>query len=161
MTQEPESRDFAEVSANLKAVIDDQVSLAKSELAPAAKHVAVGSGMFGAAGVFALHALWMLLIGGALAVGWLYDSVTKLGPWGSFVLGFLTVAVLSLLIAGLLAMFGSGQFKKVKKPEATIEELNKTIADLRLALSKKSADATVVAQAQALADAEALVSANE
>lgn len=137
MTESNTPSSFELVSQNLKSVLGNQAELAKAELGPAAKNAAIGSGMFGTAGVFALHALWMLLLSAALAVGWLYVSVTGLGPWGSFTLGFLTVAVLSLLIAGLLALIGVRRFKRVKKPEATIAELQKTVAELQAALKKR------------------------
>lgn len=132
----PEPSNFAAVTESLKQVASSNIELAKAELTPAAKHAAIGGGMFGGAGVFALHALWMLLIAGALAVGLFFARFTALGQWASFVLGFVTVAVLSLIVAGILALLGKGQFAQVKKPEATIAELQATIADLQRALGK-------------------------
>lgn len=136
---------FEQFKEEFAEFVSREKELAKAELVPAAKHAGIGSGLFAGAGVFALHALWMILIGGALAVGWLLDSVTRLSTWGAFTLGFLAVAVVSLFIAFVLVKVGQLQMKKVKAPSATIAEAGATLSALVSAATGKrpSAEVTV------------------
>lgn len=134
-TEEPTNK-IADITASLKEFAARETELAKAELVPSAKNAAIGGGMFGTAGVFALHALWMLLIAGALTVGWAFDTFTALGTWAAFIWGFVTVAVISLAIAAILGLIGRTKFRQVKKPEATIAELQATIQALTGTLKK-------------------------
>ncbi len=116
--------------AELSEFIEREKELARAELVPAAKAAGIGSGLFAAAGVFALHALWMVILCLALAVGWFFDTFTAIGTWGAFTLGFLLVAVMSVLIAFILIKVGQLQMGKVKSPEATIAEARTTLSAL-------------------------------
>ncbi len=127
---------LGEVVDALSEFISNETELAAAELKPAAKHAGIGSGMFAGAGTFALHALWMLVIAFALAIGWILDSFTALSAWGSFTLGFVIAAVISLLIAFVLVKIGQAQMKKVKKPEATIAEAKATLQTITASLSR-------------------------
>ncbi|MDO4717163.1 MAG: phage holin family protein [Propionibacteriaceae bacterium] len=135
-TPEPKSR-INEITEELKSVINYQYELAKAELRPNVKRAAFGGGLFGAALTFALHALWMLLIAGALTVGWLLNTFTGLGTWSAFIWGFVLVAVVSLILAAVCALIGRSRFKQIRKPEATIDELNTTIKALTAALKRE------------------------
>lgn len=136
MTASESTSRLADITDGLKKLSSSQLELAKAEITPAVKHAAIGGGMFGGAGAFAMHALWMLLIGAALAVGLAFDQFTSLTTWPAFVLGFVTVGIASLLIAGILALLGRSQFRRVKKPEATIAELNATMQALTAAIKR-------------------------
>ena len=116
-----------QVRASLAEFISKETELAKAEVVPAAKQAGIGSGMFAGAGVLALHALWMILIAIVLAIAWLLNSVTVLGPWASGTFAFLITAVFSLLVAFILVKIGQARFKKVGKPEATIAEAKATL----------------------------------
>ncbi|MDO4784812.1 MAG: phage holin family protein [Propionibacteriaceae bacterium] len=135
-TPEPKSQ-IKQIAEELKSVINYQYELAKTELRPTAKRAAYGGGLFGAALTFALHALWMLLIAGALTVGWLLDTFTSLGTWSAFIWGFVLVAVASLIIAAVCALIGRSSLKKIRKPEASIDELNATLKALTAALKRQ------------------------
>lgn len=119
-----------QLKAELSEFIEREKELARAELVPAAKSAGIGSGLFAAAGVFALHALWMIILCLALAVGWFLDSFTALSTWGAFTVGFLLVAVLSVLIAFILIKVGQLHMGKVKAPEATIAEAKATLSAL-------------------------------
>lgn len=131
---------LGEIVDALSEFVATESELAAAELKPAAKHAGIGSGMFAGAGTFALHALWMLIIAFALAIGWILDSFTALGPWGAFTLGFVIAAVISLLIAFVLVKIGQAQMKKVKKPEATIAEAKATLQTIAASLTRIKGD---------------------
>lgn len=152
MSQESKQPDqphpLVEIKDALSEFVAVESELAAAELKPAAKAAGVGTAMFAGAAVFAFHALWMLVIVVALAVGLLLHSLTPMGPWGSFTLGFLVSVVFSLLVAAVLVTFGLGKFKQVKKPEATIAEAKATLDAVVDAVVAKPADKTVVLPAE-------------
>lgn len=128
-----------QVRASLAEFVSKETELAKAEVLPAAKQAAFGSGMFAGAGAFAFHALWMIIISVALGIAWLLNSVTALGPWGSGMIGFLTTAVFSLLIAFVLVKLGQFRFRKVSKPDATIAEAKATFTAISDAVTGHTA----------------------
>ena len=129
---------FQQVKVSLAEFVSNETELAKAEIVPAAKHAGFGSGMFAGAGIFALHALWMIIIAISLAIAWLLNSVTVLGPWGSGTIAFVITAVFSLLVAFILVKLGQSRFKKVSKPEATITEAKATFTAISDAISGDS-----------------------
>lgn len=130
---------FEKVKSSLGEFVSKETELAKAEIVPAAKHAGFGSGMFAGAGIFALHALWMIIIAISLAIAWLLNSVTVLGPWGSGTIAFVITAVFSLLVAFILVKLGQSRFKKVSKPDATIAEAKATFSAISDTLSGDSA----------------------
>lgn len=118
---------LVEIKDAVADFVSKESELAAAELKPTAKAAGLGAGFFAGAAVFLFHALWMLVILVALAVGLLIHAITPLGPWGSFTLGFLVSVLFSLLVAGVLFTFGRGKFAQVKKPEATISEAKATL----------------------------------
>lgn len=118
---------LVEIKDAVSDFVAKEAELASAELKPSAKAAGIGAGFFGGAAIFAFHALWMLVILIALAIGLLLHSVTPIGPWGSFTLGFLASVLISVLIAGILFTLGRGKFSQVKKPEATISEAKATL----------------------------------
>lgn len=126
MPNEP-SHPVVDIKDALADFISAESELAAAELKPAAKSAGIGAAMFAGAAVFLFHAIWMLVIVLALAVGLLLYSLTPLGPWGSFTLGFLVSMLLSGLFAFILITLGRGKFREVKKPTATIAEAKTTL----------------------------------
>ena len=124
------------------------IELAAAELKPAAKAAGIGAGFFAGAAVFLFHVLWMLVIVMALAVGLLLHAVTPLGPWTSFLLGFVASMLISLVIAVVLAILGKNKFKQVKKPDATIAEAKATLDAVvnAIAARKPGSDAVIRAE---------------
>ncbi len=118
---------LVEIKDAVADFVSKESELAAAELKPTAKAAGMGAGFFAGAAVFLFHALWMLVIVVALAMGLLLHSITPIGPWASFTLGFVISVLFSVLIAGVLFTLGRGKFSQVKKPEATISEAKATL----------------------------------
>ncbi|HSO70252.1 MAG TPA: phage holin family protein [Arachnia sp.] len=133
---------------DIKDAVSDFVAreseLAAAELKPAAKAAGIGAGLFAGAAVFVFHAVWMLVILIALALGLLLHAVTPLGPWSSFTLGFLASVLFSLVVALVLVILGRNKFREVKKPEATIAEAKATLDAVVAAIASRTKSADVV-----------------
>lgn len=125
--QTPKPHPIVEIKDAVSDFVAKESELAAAEIKPAAKAAGMGAGFFAGAAVFLFHALWMLVILIALAVGLLLQALTPLGPLASVTLGFLVSVLFSLLVAAILAVLGRGKFKDVKKPEATIAEAKATL----------------------------------
>lgn len=145
--REPSRKTLKDTSSTLQQVrnslaefVSKEMELAKAEVVPSAKQAGVGSGLFAGAGVLALHALWMIIIAISLAIAWLLNSVTALGPWGSGTIAFVITAVFSVLVAFVLVKLGQSRFKKVTKPDATIAEAKATLTAISDAISGDSPD---------------------
>ncbi len=120
------------ITDDVKLLVRDEIELAKSELIPAAKNGGIGAGLFGAAGYFAICALSILYFAAAF-------GLVALGL--SYPLAFLIVGVALLLIAGICAAIGCMMIKKVKAPERTIAQANKTVAEVKDAAQRAIAAA--------------------
>lgn len=133
-----------EIKDSLSEFVSNTSELAKAEIKPTAKAAGFGAGFFAGAAVFALHAVWMLVILIALAVGLLLNAVTPLGAFPSITLGFLVSVLFSLLVAAVLFTLGRGKFKDVKMPEATISEAKLTVNAVVDAIASRKPDSDVV-----------------
>lgn len=115
---------FASATAEMSALVHDEIALAKAELRQDAKRAAFGSGaMVGALAVllFAMPMLSMAAAYGIRALG------LTLG-WS-----FLIVGGAYVLIALLLSLIAYGRFRKVKKPERSITSARQSAAVLQKA----------------------------
>jgi membrane protein implicated in regulation of membrane protease activity len=121
------------ITDDVKLLVQDQIELAKTELIPAAKNGGTGAGLFGAAGYFALSATILLYISAALG---LYAA--GVAGW----LSFLIVAVALLLLAGILAGIGYLFIKRVKGPDRTIAQANRTANEVKGAAERALAAAS-------------------
>jgi len=117
------------ITGDVKLLVRDEVQLAKSELVPAAKNAGIGAGMLGAAGYFAISALFILYVAAAFGLD------TVLPTW----LAFLIVGVVLLLVAGLFGLLGLLLVRRVKAPKRTIASATETIAELKAAVQRGSA----------------------
>jgi len=120
------------ITEDVKLLVRDEMELEKSELMPAAKNGGIGGGLFGAAGYFAICALSILYFAAAF-------GLVALGL--PYPLAFLIVGVALLLIAGVCAGVGYMTIKKIKPPERTIAQANKTVADVKDATQRALAAA--------------------
>ncbi|MDF1490087.1 phage holin family protein [Tessaracoccus caeni] len=111
----------------LTVFAEREKELAAAELKPAAKHAGFGAGFMAGAAIFVVHALWMLVIALALFVCWLLTTIFDMTLTAGLVWGFAASAIISVLLAAILAKLGLNRFKKVKKPEATIAEAKATV----------------------------------
>jgi hypothetical protein len=115
---------LASATADISALVHDELALAKAELRQDAKRAAYGSGaLIGslAVMVFAMPMLSMAAAYGIRALG------LTLG-WS-----FLVVGGAYVLIALVLGLLAYGRFKKVKKPERSIASAKQTAAVLQKA----------------------------
>ncbi len=80
---------------------------------PKAKSAGIMGGSFGAAGYFVMNAVSLLFLAGAAGFGALYSSF--LGPWGATGLGLVTMAVVLLILAAILALIGKAQLPELQK----------------------------------------------
>jgi hypothetical protein len=101
--------------ADLSTLIRAEVELAKAEVGRSAKKAGVGAGAFGAAGVVLAFSGFFFGIALAEFLTWL-----GLERW----ISYLIVWFLLVLLAGLAALFGRSQIKKIEKPERTLETLH-------------------------------------
>ena len=124
------------ITDDVKQLVADEVELAKAELIPSAKKAGVGAGLLGAAGYFGINGLTLLYITIALGI-----YALGLPLW----LSFLIVTVVLLIIAGLLALVGLANVKKVKGPEKTIAEAKESVAEIKAAIQHGTAAAKATA----------------
>lgn len=110
----------ASATADISTLLRKEVELAKVELKAEVKHAGKGAGAFGAAGFTGLLGLLFLSIALAYGFSWLYDDHVGLG--------FLTVGVLYLVIAGIAALIGKKSIAKVGPPEKTLETVKDDVA---------------------------------
>ncbi|CAG7649189.1 Putative Holin-X, holin superfamily III [Actinacidiphila bryophytorum] len=129
---------FAAATAEMSALVHDEIALAKAELRQDAKRAAFGSGAVVGAVALAFFSVPMLSFAAAyglqalgLTLGWSFLIV-----FGGYV-----------LLALLLGAFAYGRFKKVKKPERSIASAKETAAVLQKAKPhpRELADGTVPA----------------
>lgn len=121
------------ITDDVKVLVRGEVELAKSELSASAKNAGAGAGMFGAAGYLALNAVSLLFLAGALALAMLVPLP----------LGFVLMAVILLVIAGILALIGKSRIKKVKGPEETVSEAKATGDAVKTAVDRGKTQASL------------------
>ncbi|WP_329383871.1 phage holin family protein [Streptomyces sp. NBC_01716] len=109
-------------TAEMSALVHDEIALAKAELRQDVKRGATGGAAIGIAAVFALFSLPVLSFAAAYGIH----------NWGlGLAWSFLIVGGAFLLIAGLLALIALRKFKRVKPPEKTIASAKETAAVLQ------------------------------
>ncbi|MBB1501770.1 phage holin family protein [Propioniciclava sp. MC1683] len=130
-----------DITADVQTIIKGEIELAKAEMMPQVKRAGIGAGMFGAAGYFAIQAATLLFICGGLALSALYQGVVPI-IW-AFTLGFLTMAVILLVVAGILVLIGKNKVK-VSAPERTIAEANRSIEAVTGAVDQANANVRAI-----------------
>ncbi|RNI18300.1 phage holin family protein [Flexivirga caeni] len=113
----------ADASTDLKAIVKDEIALAKVEIKSDVAKGGKGAGLLAGAGLFALYLLGFLLL--TLAWG-LHAAGLQL--W----IGLLITSGVLLLITLILALLGISALKKIKgKPERTIDNAQRTVAAIK------------------------------
>jgi Putative Actinobacterial Holin-X, holin superfamily III len=120
------------ITDEVKTLVRDEMELAKHELIPAARNAGIGAGLFGAAGYFAICALSVLYFAAAFGL-----VAAGLAAW----LAFLIVGGALFAIAGLCGLIGFVLVKRVKPPEHTIAQANKTVEEVKTAAQQALAAA--------------------
>lgn len=120
MDQEPSVGELVRrASEHVSTLVRGEIELAKTELSGTVKRAGVGGGMLAAAGVIALFSVPFLFV--VIA-----EVLVAVGLWRW--LAYLIVWVVFLLIAGVLALIGRAQLKKMGKPERTLKTAKDTAA---------------------------------
>ncbi|MCI3223680.1 phage holin family protein [Streptomyces sp. NP-1717] len=109
-------------TAEMSALVHDEIALAKAELRQDVKRGVTGSAAIGIAGVFALFSLPVLSFAAAYGIH----------NWGlGLAWSFLIVGGAFLLLAGVLGLIAMRKFKKVKPPEKSIASAKQSAAVLQ------------------------------
>lgn len=108
-----------QASEHVSTLVRGEIELAKAELSSSVKRAGIGGGMLAAAAVVLLLSVPFLFVVLAEVL-----VAIDLPRW----LSYLIVWVFFLLIAGVLALIGRSQLKKVRKPERTMETVKETAA---------------------------------
>ncbi|MEU3714348.1 phage holin family protein [Streptomyces catenulae] len=112
----------ATATAELSALVHDEIALAKAELRLDAKRAGIGGAGFIVAGVLILFALPVLSFAAAYGIHNLGLGLA----WS-----FLIVGGAFIVIALLLALIALAKIKKIKKPEKSIASAKQTAAVLQ------------------------------
>lgn len=113
----------ADASSDLSSIVKGEIALAKMEIKADVAKGGKGAGMLAGAGVVALFAVGFLLTAGAWGL-----VAAGLPEWA----GFLIVAVVLLVVAGVLALVGKKALGGIQgKPQKTIANAQKTKAALK------------------------------
>ncbi|WP_171166575.1 phage holin family protein [Streptomyces sp. I05A-00742] len=111
----------ATATAELSALVHDEIALAKAELREDAKRVGVGGGAIAAAGTLALFSLPVLSFAAAYGIHNLGLGLA----WS-----FLITGGAFLVVAALLGLLAVKKLKKISKPERTLASAKETAAVL-------------------------------
>ncbi|MDJ0340406.1 phage holin family protein [Streptomyces sp. H10-C2] len=112
----------ASATAEMSALVHDEIALAKAEIRQDVKRVGLGSGAIAGAAGLAFFALPMFSMAAAYGV-----HALGLGLGWSF----LIVGGAYVVIAMVLGLFARAKFKKVKKPVRSIASAKQTAAVLQ------------------------------
>lgn len=111
-----------DVSNDVSSLIRSEIALAKTELKFSAKAGGVGIGLFAAAAFLLVLAVIML----SVAIAYFINFTGLDLAWC-----FLIVFGFYALVAAVLGLFGYRSVRKVRGPEASIEQLKETKAVLK------------------------------
>ncbi|MCL1839090.1 MAG: phage holin family protein [Propionibacteriaceae bacterium] len=144
------------VKADITAIVRGEVALAKAELLPQLKATGVGVGLFGGAGYLAFSASILLFIAAGFGISALYLTL-GLQLLVALLLGFVSIAVLLLLVAAILAVLGKNKIG-VTPPTQTKESVSQSVETMRSAVgtstkaigSKPAANHTQIALQESL-----------
>ena len=106
---------MSDATSQISSLVRSEIELAKAEVTQSAKRGAIGGGFFAVAGVIAAYSSFFFFF-------FLAELLAEWLPrWAAFLIVFLGM----LVLAGICAVIGLGRVKKVKKPEATIDSINR------------------------------------
>jgi hypothetical protein len=114
----------ASATAEMSALVHDEIALAKAEVRQDVKRGAIGGAAFITAGVLLLFTMPMLSFAAAYGIHNLGLGLA----WS-----FLVVAGAFVLLAALIGFVGLRKFKKIKPPEKSIASAKRTAAVLQKA----------------------------
>jgi hypothetical protein len=113
----------ATASRDMSLLIHQEIELAKAELAQSATQAGIGAGLLGGAGFLGYFALVLASFAGAFG----FSAGLDIGVWA----GFLCMAGIYLLAAGMLAVLGIGRMKRLGPPERTQRSMRAVLASIK------------------------------
>ncbi|MFH9723794.1 phage holin family protein [Streptomyces sp. NPDC017254] len=119
----------ASATAEVSALVHDELALAKAEIRQDVKRGVIGSAAGITAAVVLLFSLPMLSFALAYAINTWTGGHNGNGGW-NLVWCFLLSFAFNVLVAGLLGLIAYAKFKKVKPPERSIASAKQTAAVL-------------------------------
>jgi hypothetical protein len=122
----------ATATRDMSLLVHQEIELAKTELAQQAGRAGVGAGLLGGAGFLGLFGIVLA----AFAGGFGFSAGLNIGLWA----GFLCMAGVFILLAGILGFVGIRRVKGMSGPERTSTTMKATIALAKHPLSKPSTD---------------------
>ncbi|MFF3606516.1 phage holin family protein [Streptomyces sp. NPDC002463] len=117
----------ASATAEMSALVHDEIALAKAEIRQDVKRGAIGSAAGTAAAVVLLFSLPMLSFALAYAINTWTGGHNGNGGW-NLVWCFLLSFTFNVLVAALLGLIAYSKFKKLKPPEKSIASAKQTAA---------------------------------
>ncbi|MEV6329571.1 phage holin family protein [Streptomyces sp. NPDC051909] len=117
----------ASATAEMSALVHDEIALAKAEIRQDVKRGGIGAILGITAAVVLLFSLPMLSFALAYAINTWTGGHNGNGGW-NMVWCFLLSFTANVLFAGVLIAIAVAKFKKVKKPEKTIDSAKQTAA---------------------------------
>lgn len=115
---------FASATAELSALVHEEIALAKAEIRDDARRARLGTGLL----LTALTALFFAVPVGSVAAALGIHALGITLGWSFFI-----VFGAYLVIFAVLGLLGYGRFKKVKKPERSLASAKETAAVLQKA----------------------------
>ena len=111
----------ASATAEMSALVHDEIALAKAEVSSSAKVMGKGAGLLGGAAFL-----------GLLGLIFLFHTLARvIGEWLPVWAGYGIVTLVLFIIAAILGLLGKNALAKAKPPSRTIAEAQQTIATLK------------------------------
>ncbi|MER7954711.1 MULTISPECIES: phage holin family protein [unclassified Streptomyces] len=120
----------ASATAEMSALVHDEIALAKAEIRQDVKRGAIGGAAGTAAATVLLFSLPMLSFALAYGINTWTGGHNGEGGW-NLAWCFLLSFAANVLLAGLLGLLAYAKFKKVKPPEKSINSAKQTAAILQ------------------------------
>ncbi|MFJ3584759.1 phage holin family protein [Streptomyces sp. NPDC090127] len=120
----------ASATAEMSALVHDELALAKAEIRQDVKRGAIGGASGATAATVLLFSLPMLSFALAYGINAWTGGHNGNGGW-NLAWCFLLSFAANVLLAGVLGLFAYGKFKKVKPPEKSIASAKQTAAVLQ------------------------------
>ena len=123
MNDRPIGELVQQMSQQTATLVRKELQLAQLEMKEKGKHVGIGAGLFGGAGVVALYG------GGVLMAAIVLGLATFLEPW----ISALIVAVVLFAIAGVMGLTGKKQVEQgtPPAPEQAIESTKQDVDEVK------------------------------
>lgn len=137
------------IQQDVTVLVKNLLALGKLEATDMAKKLGVGAGLLAGAGYFALNALSLLFMAGALAFFLLLQPNAPEEPQdptmvtGALPLGFVIMAGILLVVAGLLALGGILSIRAQRGVKQTQAETQATVTAVKSAIERGKADVAV------------------